>query len=144
MSLSGMDLTFFDAEKEQDSIKVFRKTTEFKIKREKGFVIIKNKINDDKRIPEKIFDQKFTHYPGSSDPESFCIEPPVCYAVEMGCLFYIIDCETLEKTKGQRGDFVVTRESGINEVIKKEDIFKKFFANIDNELNYDEDNILSI
>lgn len=137
MPFYSNDLSAVNAEDEQGAIKVYRRPVPFLVET-KGAIAQLYKIENgevDKEktpitIPLVVFQAHFMSWPESKNSKNiYCRQPNFSHAVKIERNFHIdtLSCDDeLVNTKGHSGDYLITKESGENEMCRKEDFDKTF------------------
>lgn len=158
MPFYSNDLSAISAEEEQGAVKIYRKPVAFVVKTEgpiaKLFKLENGKTNNEKpplKIPLALLKAHFMSWPESKKGQNiYCRAPNLSYAIKIEGPFHIdvLSCDDeLTTRKGLPGDYLITKESGENEVCRKEEFEQNFVLSTDWEKmikassNYDEDTL---
>jgi hypothetical protein len=130
MSFDGLDLSAVDAGEQSNNTQVYRKPVLFNVEIDGNIARLKKVGSFDDRVlklPLNTFKQSFVNVLGKNN--QYAKSPSISSAIKIDSPFYIVsfdvdDEERIER--GNTGDYLITRESGVNEVCLKND-FKNDF-----------------
>ena len=141
MSFSQLDLTSVDASLEKNSSLVYRKPKIFNAKEVNGQVELIDDDGKSRLISKAVFQAKFAIWSNGQN-KGFCLKPKKSHAIKISGYFsvseYDLDGDVIKKI-GHPGDYLITRESGENEICKKDDFDMFFISEKDIYLHMERD-----
>lgn len=135
-----IDATFIDVKKEVGSIPVRRISIEFEVYFIGPHAIInkKNNSNYNRKIPASIFKANFELLRSEGDIYIYKKRSSLSYAIEMHSRFTINSCAITGVGSifvGEKGDYLITKNSLINKVVKREEMWTQYYIDQENNLN---------
>lgn len=130
MSFDGLDLSAIDAGEQSNNIEVYRTPVLFNVKVDGNIAKLKkvgSNDNRDLKLPLNIFKQSFVNI--LSENNQCAKSPSPSIAIKIDSPFYIVsfDVDDEEKVeRGRAGDYLITRESGANEICLSNDFENDF------------------